>query len=299
MRLLDFCFALRPLVLIPAWSFFVLGWRLYAPSEPFPAGRFAALSLVLAGAYLANQIVDRETDRLNGKGFFLQRGLFTPRTYTIAAAVLTVVGLGVAVWGDAAPRRILVAALLGFAYSVPPVRLAARAGLDLVANAAGYGVLALWIGAGDAKPTWAWLGTGLAVAAVFVHTTLLDLEGDAHTGKRTIGVALGPRLSRLLALALAAGAVGLVAPYRSMPLVTATGVVGALVAANACLPRRVSSQVVCVGGTAAYALAAAQVAPAYGLALGALVAATRIYYRRRFDLAYPALRSGASKPAPI
>jgi 4-hydroxybenzoate polyprenyltransferase len=289
MRLLDFCFALRPLVLVPAWSFFVLGWGSTAAAGAFPAWRFAALSLVLAASYLVNQIVDRDTDRLNGKGFFLQRGLFTPRTYAIAAAACTLAGLGVAVWSDAAPRRIALAGLLGFAYSVPPLRLAARAGLDLAANAIGYGVLAVWIGAGDASLSRAWIGTGFAVAAVFVHTTLLDLAGDARTGKRTIGVVLGTRMSQWVGLVLAASAVVFVTPYRNAPLIAATVLTAVLVAANAALPRRVSSRTVCVGATAAYALAAAWVAPGYGLAVGALVVATRIYYRARFGLAYPAL----------
>jgi chlorophyll synthase len=291
MRVLDFFFALRPLVMIPAWSFFVLGWAAAGgAATAFPALRFGLLSLVLCGAYLVNQIVDRESDRINAKGFFLQRGIFAPRTYAWAAAACLVVGCGAAWVFDAAPQRTALAALLGLAYSTPPVRLAARPGFDLAANALGYGVLAPAIGAGDVRLPVLLLAAGaLAVAAVFLHTTILDLDGDRRTGKRTSGTALGVRAGRgvaaVCALAGAAAAWGAApAPQR-----VATLVLAALTLAAALAPRRVASRAVCVAGTGVFALAAAVACPPFGIAVMGLVIATRIYYRRRFALAYPAV----------
>jgi chlorophyll synthase len=298
MRLLDFFFALRPLVLVPAWSFFVLGWHASqgAVPAPFPALRFALLTLVLCGAYLVNQIVDRDSDRLNDKGFFLQRGIFAPRDYAWAAALAITAGCALAWVWDAAPLRIAAAAALGLAYSVPPIRLAARPGLDLAANALGYGVLASSIGAGAVRlPLHLFVSGALAVAAVFLHTTILDLDGDRRTGKRTSGAWLGARVAvdvaAVVAVLAAAAAGGAVRALLSPALLQAAATLAltALALFASLLPRRVSSRAVCVGGSGAFALAAAIACPPFGLAVLALVIVTRVYYRRRFALAYPAL----------
>jgi hypothetical protein len=285
MRLVDFFFALRPLVLVPAWSFFILGWAAAGAVHPFPLIRAAALTLVLIGGHLVNQIVDFETDRMNGKGFFLQRGIFTRRTYAFATAACVVAGIGLAVAETQAAGRIAAAALLVVAYSTPPVRLAARPGFDVAANALGYGVLAPCIGAGRAAlPAAVVASCAAVVAAVFLHTTLMDIDGDRRSGKRTIGVAVSAHWCRIVAagLALAAVFVGRDDP----PRIAATAAVALLCIAASV---RLSSRAVVVGGTAAFALAAGWMQPLFALAVAILVAATRLYYSRRFALSYPAI----------
>lgn len=286
MRLVDFFFALRPLVLVPAWSFFVLGAAAAQALQPFPGSRFVALSLVLCGGYLVNQIVDFESDRRNGKGLFLQRGLFTRRTYATAAVLAVAAGLLLAWRTRQTPLGIALAAALVLAYSVPPLRLSARAGWDLAANAVGYGGLAPWIGAGGGplRPEF-WIATSLAVGAVFVHTTLLDTAGDRATGKHTLGVALSPRAARGLALLLSLPAPVLLRGA-GWPAAAAAGLTALLCAAAT--RGRCPSRTVCVGATAAFAAAAALAWWPFGPALLLLVLATRVYYRRRFGLAYPA-----------
>jgi 4-hydroxybenzoate polyprenyltransferase len=271
--------------------------------EPFPTLRFVLLSVVLAAAYLVNQVVDAESDRLNDKGFFLQRRIFTPRLYVVAASVSLVVALGVGLWQEESPRLLLAAAALGLAYSLPPLRLSGRAGFDLLANALGYGGVALLLGAGSLQlpggitsaPWGARLAACmLAVAAVFLHTTVLDLEGDRRTGKRTSGVALGPARTRAAAAALGIAA-AVVALFAEATVLLGATLLLVLGVVAACLwPRRVGSAAVGVGGTAVFALAAGVGAPAFPLALIVLVGVTRLYYRRRFNLAYPSLRAAAS-----
>lgn len=289
MRLLDFFFALRPLVLVPAWSFFLLGAASAAALHPFPAVRFLAMTLVLCGGYLVNQVVDFESDRVNGKGLFLQRGLFRRRTYVAAAVACSLAGVGVAAWTHEAPVRTAAAAALVLAYSIPPLRLSARAGLDLAANAAGYGILAPWIGAGSSPPGLAFLtATALAVGAVFVHTTLLDVAGDRATGKTTLGVVLPPAVARGAAAALALPAPLLLA-RSGWPAAGAAAVTAVLCVAAAVAPGRCTSRNVCVVSSAAFALAAAAVCLPFGAGVVALAVATRLYYARRFGLAYPAV----------
>ncbi len=311
MRLLDFFFALRPLVLVPAWSFFILGQdlvrshpagdaaRLTLP-EGFPALRFLLMSAVLAAVHLINQIADAETDRLNAKGFFLQHGIFTARTYAIVATLLLAAGLAFAAAADEAPLRLAAATALGIAYSLPPWRLSSRPGLDVAANAIGYGALATWLGAGALHATDLWatrLGASmLAVAAVFLHTTLLDVEGDRRTGKRTAAVAWGVQRARILA-SLCAVAAAVLAAFATAPvLLGACGALAILTVASNLAPQAVKSQSVSVGGTMLFALAAGLRAPIFAGGLLMLVAITRVYYAKRFALAYPALRTTKSAP---
>ena len=299
MRVLDFIFALRPLVLVPAWSFFLLGFGATAGAD-FPAQRFLLLSAVLAAVHLVNQVADRDSDRINAKGFFLQRGIFRPRTYVVAALALLAGALGVAFVDRAAPWRLAAAAALGLAYSVPPLRFCARPGLDVVANACGYGGLATWIGAGDGAIAGPWAARlaacMLAVAAVFLHTTLLDVTGDARTGKHTTGSVLGCARTRALAAAAAVTA-SLLAAFAASPLLLGACVPLALLALAAWgAPHRVTSVVVSVGGTTLFAIAASVQMPLFAVALGGLVLLTRAYYARRFALAYPSLRSAAVAP---
>jgi chlorophyll synthase len=322
MRLVDFFFALRPLVLVPACSFFLLGWEAARADHgghlAFPELRFLLFTMLMAGVYLANQVADYESDRLNAKGFFLQRGIFTRAQYVWVAVVLVAVSLEFAwIHGESMPL-FGAAAALGLAYSVPPLRLSARPIADLLANGFGYGAVALLLGMGRAygpgdvpgfpvAPAEGWSGASptpiafsvwwprvaaavLAVAAVFLHTTILDLEGDRRTGKRTTGVALGMPLSRAVAAAAGLGA-ALVAFRLEVfaPLRIACAALAALGVTALLRPKWVSSRTVCVAATAAFAVAAGVPSPAFLGGLLVLAVATRIYYQKRFALAYPAL----------
>jgi len=295
MRILDMFFALRPLVLVPAWSFFVLGQTLVRVPAPFPWLRFILLSLVLAGVHLVNQVVDFESDRVNAKGIFLQRDIFSRRLYLLVACTCMAAGLAVAATRNASPGLLAAATALGLAYSLRPLRLAARPGLDLVANAAGYGGIALLLGAGEPAlpPTGSWWPRlsccMLAVGAVFLHTTLLDEDGDRRTGKTTTGVTLGPARTRAAAgiLALAAAAVAVHA--QAAVLLLAASALALLAVGAVAWPARVASRTVCVAGTAIFVLAAGWRTPLFLAGVLGLAVATRLYYKRRFDLAYPAL----------
>jgi 4-hydroxybenzoate polyprenyltransferase len=283
MRWLDAFFALRPLVLIPAWSFFLLGWGASAQGA-VPWWRLLQLTAVLMATYLVNQVVDVETDRINDKGLFLQRGVFTRRQYVLAAIVLLGASL-LSAWRRGDALLLLVgAAVLGLAYSLPPLRLSHRPWFDLLANGLGYGAVAFVLGRGAG----AWDATAvaqvvcgvMAVGAVFLHTTLLDLAGDRRCGKRTTGVVLGPGATRRLATLLATLSLAAAWVANAMPLLGACLVL-------AVLAWGASSRRIAVWGTVAFAVAATLLAWWFGAGLLVLAAVTRLYYRRRFAIAYP------------
>ncbi len=306
------------MILVPAWAFYSLGAHAHRVPRAFEhtaviQSAFWCLSGVLAAAYVLNQIFDVESDRLNGKGLFLTRRVFRTRTMLLVA-LICFAGASLLYHNTRLIQRIpLVSALLlSLIYSLPPLRLCARPWWDLAANAIGYGGLAYVIGGGalsnDVIPmilrAVPWV---LLVAGTFLHTTILDVEGDAAAGKHTTTVLIGERRSALLSLAFGAAAFVLtVAPWLrvgKIDWVPAIVTGGSLVAFAAAYYRlshgrdlsiaeryairsRTSSYAVQVP-TALVALAAAWKDPTFLVLLLPLVAFAHVYNHARFGVSYP------------
>jgi 4-hydroxybenzoate polyprenyltransferase len=268
---------------------------------------------VLAAAYVLNQIFDLESDRLNGKGLFLSRRVFRPRTMLLIA-LLCFVGASLLYSNTRGVQRLpLVAALLlSLIYSLPPLRLCARPWWDLIANAVGYGGLAFAIGGGavsnDAIPlvlgAVPWV---LLVAGTFLHTTILDVEGDAASGKHTTTVVIGERRSALLSVAFAVAAFALSIGPRlrdgrvdGLAVIVTGGALLAFLGAYIRLARarelpvaeryairsRTSSYAVQIP-TALVAFAAAWKDPTFLVLILPLVAFAYVYNHARFGVSYP------------
>lgn len=314
LRVADTFFAFRPLILIPAWSFYALGLgstglRSTSATALVQPG-FWCMTAVLASSYALNQIFDEDSDRLNDKGFHLTRGLFRARTMVVLA-FLAFTGASLLYQTVPATQTtvLVVTLLLSFGYSLPPLRLCARPWLDLAANALGYGGLAFALGvAGQARlfgwadfahafvPASPWI---LLVAATFLHTTIMDIDGDAAAGKRTTSVVIGVRGSAWLAAVLAGGSVAAAAlrflhgENVSATLILAfalaifvAAAVGITRAARRTERGRVSSATVQAVTTLVVLNAAWRDPWLLALVLPVVVAA-RYYYRARFGLRYP------------
>jgi 4-hydroxybenzoate polyprenyltransferase len=315
LRVADFFFVLRPLIMIPAWSLYVLGAHAPASrravSSALVQPGFWCMTAVLACAYVLNQIFDVESDRLNDKGLHLTRGLLRARTMVLVALAAF---LGASLlYPHAAPMQtgpLIVTLLLSLTYSLPPLRLCARPWFDLAANAIGYGGLAFVLGASaiSRDTTGAWMGSIpwiFLVGATFLHTTILDVAGDAAAGKRTTSVAIGvigsARLAALLSVTALVAAVFLF--LRGKPLVPALAMTAALVVflgaavfiqraerrdLGARLLERATVSALAVRVTTAMVAAMAVWKDPWLLALVApIVVAARFYYRGRFELRYP------------
>lgn len=102
----------------------------------------------------------------------------------------------------------LACVVMSVLYSVPPVRLKARAGWDLLINCLGFGLftpLAGWALTGrpfSAAILWASGGFGLLFAALYPMTQIYQVAEDSARGDRTLVIRLG--VGRSLALALVA-----------------------------------------------------------------------------------------------
>ena len=107
----------------------------------------------------------------------------------VALAVAMTIGFPITV-------MILLWLALGWAYSVPPLRLKTRPGWDVATNAVAVGGLALVAGWSVAQPIvdfpWIMVVEGLLVGtALYLPTTLADYDADVASGYTTSGVRLG------------------------------------------------------------------------------------------------------------
>ena len=130
----DFIFLLRPMILIPVWTFYLLGaWHAGRLSgAPIPRVQFfvglASFTALLGAVYIINQIADRETDRINGKLFLVSHGIVRLRSAWIEAAALVVsaFALSLLLMPEAVTLLLLAGLGLGIAYSGEPVRFIAN-----------------------------------------------------------------------------------------------------------------------------------------------------------------------------
>jgi len=294
LRLCDFLFVTRPLILIPAWSFFLIGARDGAGERlstlPDWYG-LASLTGILVAAYLLNQVFDRESDTHNDKCFYLSRGIFKVRTLVIMAMAFFLAA-SVAFHHTAAPQRLpLIAALvLSLTYSLPPVRLCARPLADLAANAIGYGGVAYVLGFrtvsvhGGLTEAIAYV---LLVGATFVHTTILDVDGDRAAGKISSAVLLGDKASRALALLLHAGAVVTSLLWGNITAVLICALTMPIAIYTMARRSDRASALYIQANTLAVTIAAAYFFPLYAVVIVPLLLLSRFYYRRRFGITYP------------
>jgi 4-hydroxybenzoate polyprenyltransferase len=297
-RIADHFFVLRPMLHLPVWTILLLGYS----ANLIPIHYSTTLLLVLVSGtglfgavFLINQIYDIESDRINDKIHFLPKGIISIKTAWVMTIALNLVSLAIAftlsmVTGFVA----LLIVMLGIAYSVPPIVLKNRSWLAILANALGHGTLVYLLGyvvAGGDLSLGALrsLPYFFAVGAVYIGTTLPDIDGDKSTGKITLGVKLGLKKAILLLFALYLAALvvslfvgdiifwiaaGIVAPFYFWALTNRT--------------TRTSLMAI-KASILSLSLAAAYLFPLYLIFLILLIIATRYYYKYRFQLDYPSL----------
>jgi len=204
-ELLDYLFLLRPTLFFPVWTYFLAGqWGgARTPKASLqllhPVGTawiLAALSLLMGGVYVFNQIFDVETDRRNRKLFLLANGIVPVRHAAVEASLLAAASLGLAFWADPlfGLGFLTLFLIAGILYNFPPTAWKNHPILGLLVNCAGSMLIydIGWVAGGGerALPPQAF-AYAFAVAAVFLNTTLPDRNGDKATGKITFGVRYG------------------------------------------------------------------------------------------------------------
>jgi 4-hydroxybenzoate polyprenyltransferase len=300
MKLLDWLFAARPLLHLPIWTVYLISlhYHLELSGESFDwidLLIMVGISLLYSGAIYLNQVYDYESDRINRKVGFLQNGFVTRRGLLAGAAVAMIIPMAFAPL-IGLPTLFIFAQLLvlAYIYSVPPLRLKDRAVSGLAASAYAHGVLvSLAVMPEINIHSAGLLGWDnpvyffLAVGGTHAVTTVPDRTGDAATGKKTLAVVLGRTGALLTALVLFVLA-ALVARNSGHALLLYLAAVAAALALGGLLIRYEKAVLVAAKmPLLLLTLIAGYFFPIYLVFVVALLIATRIYYRKRFGIAYP------------
>lgn len=171
---------------------------------------FIVMGPFLGGSTLLyNDYWDWEIDKDSlRKGLFpLPQGFLKPKTALKVSIMLMSFALIFSVFVSLLFTLIVgVCLALSIAYSTPPVRLKTRAGLDILTNAVGAGVLcslAGWIVVRSIfdYPIYWGVVSIFTVSAIYTSTLLADYQSDKKNNVMTLAVKLGDKNTYYLAIA--------------------------------------------------------------------------------------------------
>ncbi len=214
LKLFDYIFVLRPSLFFAVWTIFLAGFfvqnkfgvavlnpaindsRVHVAENDF-LWISLLLTFLMGAVFILNQIMDRHTDSQNKKLFLISEGHITPRAAYIEASILVLVAVVFAFKYSLSMGILFVEIiiLIGIIYNFKPFNWKDKPILGLVTNI----FLAFLLF------TAGWIIHGLykqellihaipyvsAVAAVYLYTTLPDVDGDASAQKLTFGVKYG------------------------------------------------------------------------------------------------------------
>lgn len=182
------------------------GWTLRA--RPTMLGWFVFVALLNGGTLAINSAFDKDEGDI---GYLKAPPKPPEHLLAFSSAMLA----ASAVFGFLLPRPFalinLACVAMSILYSVPPVRLKARAGWDLLINCLGFGLLTPLAGwaltgrpfdAGILRAAW---GFAFLFASLYPMTQIYQVAEDTRRGDRTLVIRMG--VGRSLALALTAALV--------------------------------------------------------------------------------------------
>lgn len=207
-KLIDSIFLLRPLLLLPVWAPFLIGYYKSGNESRYSFLAFLAVSFLGGSVYIINQIYDIETDRVNRKLPILTQGYLSIKWALREYFVLSV--LSVLLFfriSTVAGILSLLGVAMGILYSHPRFSLKDRCVWAIILNGVGHGGLIYLLGwsTGRLPNLSAFIRSipyMISYAAVYIFTTIPDLKGDSEIGKKTIAYVLGVKKSKMLAVAL-------------------------------------------------------------------------------------------------
>jgi len=302
-KYLDYIFVLRPTLFFPVWTVFLAGYHantVFDPSRQQAASPInnpilvaGLLTLLMGAVFIFNQLADIESDRKNQKLFFIADGIIEKTRAFIEAMILTCFSLAVIFILDYKLGLIFIVIFVvtGIMYNFKPFCWKDKPLLGIVVNfCGGWSVAASgWIAAGTSSWGFAIHAVPYAsgLVAVYLLTTLPDIQGDETAGKITFGVKYGFQLTTYCAAAFE-----LITVVISYLLKDYLLFLPALVALPLFIIAAVSQQMQdtfrAIKLTVLFAsLAVCFKFPLYFLVIIATFYFSKWYYRKRFDLDYP------------
>jgi 4-hydroxybenzoate polyprenyltransferase len=298
LKYLDYIFLMRPVLMPPVWTILLLG---HARSAQLSGEtHLPGLSLLLAtflvgGVYVLNQIFDMESDRLNQKLFFLAKGYISKRSAIVETIFLNMLSVIPAfIISLELGLFFLLGMIFGFVYSAPPFSFKNRPFGGLILNALAHGNLAFLIGwimnrSLSMESLLFSLPYMSAVAAIYLNTTIPDMEGDRKTGKTTLAVRWGKEKVVVLSCYLVAVAIALSFLVRDIPFLIASSLSFPFFVYSALSKSERGIALATKVPILLLSIAAGIFYPWYFAILILGFVGTRFYYKARFNLDYPTL----------
>jgi len=307
LNLFDTIFILRPLILIPVWNFLLIGNFLALQKNLFDGKVLFALLIytaIMGGVYILNQITDIQTDRLNKKLFIISEGLISPKFAKIEMFILWILALSLSIkLGFVFFIFMIISLILGVAYSLPPIKLKGRPVLDSLVNGVGYGMINFAVGWVLHQPAdffmfLRFLPYFLSICAVFINTTIADIEGDRKAGETTTGVFFGSEYSSIISTIILIGAIGTAIYFKDyIPLIPSVISLPIFIYVVYSLfhKKKFSRRILILSFRLPgfiFTIITGYLYPGYFIFLILLFIAMRIYYKYRFGMTYPTLSGG-------
>lgn len=176
--------------------------------RPFVTGIIVRGPLAWLSVLAINDAVDLPGDLRNPRKSTrpLPSGRLSPHAARVLAYSAAPVTLAIAFTvGPAMAALTFGWLVLGWMYSVPPLRLKTRPGWDVATNAVAVGGFALVAGWTVARPLgefpWIMAVLGIVVgSSLYLPTTLADYDADLASGDNTVGVRLGRHRTHVIGL---------------------------------------------------------------------------------------------------
>lgn len=311
-RALDYIFLVRPILLFPGWATMLAGY--FAAEERPPnlwpgaaGGEFlmwnkavvlalAAFGCAMGGSFVLNQLRDLASDRKNNKLFILGNG-FIPISHGYGESLLllaTSLVVGVSLGEYFFTVLSVFILITGYLYNYPPFVLKSHPIRGMFANMA-MGWLAFLLGWLVVYPpgltmVWSSLPYLSYNTALYLLTTLPDIEGDATTGKITFPVKYG-LLTTLRSSCLLMTIALILAVYLNDGFLLAVAMMVFPFFLRMIWVQKINTVVVAVKmGILFLALAVCLKFPPFLGLMSAAYGLSRFYYKRRFGLEYPTFR---------
>jgi len=298
LRYLDCVFLIRPVLMPPVWTILLLGHRRSSQlsGDGYLPGLAILLVTFLVGAvYVLNQIFDIESDRQNQKLFFLAKGYISKRSAIsemILLNLISVIPAFLISWELG--LLFSLGMIFGIIYSTPPFSFKNRPIGGFLVNALAHGSLAFLIGWSmnrslSMESLLFSLPYMFAVGAIYLNTTIPDIEGDRRTGKITLAVRWGKEKVIIFSAILMAVAIVLSFLVGDIPF---------LIASSLSFPFFIFCAItkrdrIIIAATKVsilfLSIAACVFYPWYFAILILGFVGTRLYYKARFGLDYPTL----------
>ena len=296
LKIWDYVFLMRPILMLPGWGIILLAHKRSSHHSPTTSKlilTMLAATLLYGGVYILNQIFDRETDRINRKLFLLSEGYVAVKSAIWFSSFCFISSLVLSFYiSQTIGLLFSLMFILNLFYSVPFFSFKNKPVLGLLTNAIGFGVLNFLVGwTLDSeliwKGVWYSLPYFLAVSSIYLNTTLLDVEGDRRVNKITLGIKSGLEKTLWISMVLISATLISAIFLKDLPMMT-TSAVALILNFRMSVSKKIKD-IVLTNKVSILILSlwAVYFYPGYLVILGIGFAATKAYYKQRFQVNYP------------